>query len=78
MTLVHPNGYGSKLSNEGLNISFSPTPDYSGIAKAATGGKAWAGMASSVKDLEMMLPEAICAVQAGNSAILEVRLAGSW
>ncbi|KAH0593504.1 hypothetical protein MHUMG1_08642 [Metarhizium humberi] len=78
MTLVHPNGYGSKLSNEGLNISFSPTPDYSGIAKAATGGKAWAGMASSVKDLERMLPEAICAVQAGNSAILEVRLAGSW
>ncbi|RSL89270.1 hypothetical protein CEP52_014950 [Fusarium oligoseptatum] len=49
MSLVHPNGYGSKISNQDLNISFSPTPDYSGIGKAASGGKAWAGVWSKTK-----------------------------
>ncbi|KIM93426.1 hypothetical protein OIDMADRAFT_46229 [Oidiodendron maius Zn] len=78
LELVHPTGYGSKMSNEGLNISFSPTPDYSGIAKAAAGGNAWAGVASSVKDLAAMIPEAVENVQNGISAILEVRLHGSW
>jgi hypothetical protein len=66
------------MSNEGLNISFSPTPDYSGIAKAAAGGNAWAGVASSVKDLAAMIPEAVENAQNRISAILEVRLHGSW
>jgi hypothetical protein len=78
LTLVHPDGYGSKVSNEELNISFSPTPDYSGIAKSAAGGHAWAGVVRNSKDLTDMLPEAIKAVQSGISAILEVRLNGSW
>lgn len=78
MQLVHPTGYGSRISNEELNISFAPTPDFSGIAKAAAGGKAWAGVAESAKDIKTLLPEAIAAVQSGMSAILEVRLAGSW
>lgn len=34
LLLVHPEGEGSKVSNEELNISFAPTPDYGGIAKA--------------------------------------------
>ncbi|KAH8886565.1 thiamine pyrophosphate enzyme [Thozetella sp. PMI_491] len=78
LQLVHPTGYGSKVSNKELNISFDPTPDYSGIAKAAAGGKAWAGVAATVEDLDRMLPEAIEQVKGGISAILEVRLAGSW
>ncbi|KAH8800272.1 thiamine pyrophosphate enzyme [Xylogone sp. PMI_703] len=78
LELVHPTGYGSKISNKDLNISFEPTPDYSGIAKAAAGGKAWAGIASTVQDIKSMLPEAVRMVQNGVSAILEVRLAGSW
>ncbi|KAF2212800.1 hypothetical protein CERZMDRAFT_111828 [Cercospora zeae-maydis SCOH1-5] len=78
LQLVHPTGYGSKLSNEGLNISFDPTPDYSGIAKSAAGGQAFAAVISTVQELENTLPEAIKAVQGGISAILEVRLAGSW
>ncbi|KAJ9148469.1 Acetolactate synthase catalytic subunit [Pleurostoma richardsiae] len=78
LELVHPTGYGSKISNKELNISFDPTPDYSGIAKAAAGGNAWAGVAATVQDLTWMLPEAIEKVQSGISAILEVRLAGSW
>jgi hypothetical protein len=78
MQLVHPDGYGSKLSNEGLNISFSPTPDYSGIAKAGAGGNAFTAVISTAQDLETTLPEAIKAVQGGISAILEVRIAGHW
>ncbi|TPX13078.1 uncharacterized protein E0L32_006504 [Thyridium curvatum] len=78
MQLVHPNGYGAAISNEDLNISFAPTPDYSGIAKAAAGHEAWAGVAASVRDLDAMLGEAVKAVENGMSAILEVRLDGSW
>ncbi|WYZ41016.1 hypothetical protein EsH8_IV_001357 [Colletotrichum jinshuiense] len=78
LQLVHPDGYGAASTNEDLNISFSPTPDFSGIAKAAAGGKAWAGVASSVRDLDAMIPEAVKAVESGISAILEVRLSGSW
>ncbi|KAF7552065.1 hypothetical protein G7Z17_g4586 [Cylindrodendrum hubeiense] len=77
LTLVHPDGYGSKLSNEELNISFSPTPDFSGIGKAASGGSAWAGVVSTSDDLLRLLPEAIAKVQSGISAILEVRLKGA-
>lgn len=78
LQLVHPDGYGAASTNEGLNISFSPTPDFSGIAKAAAGGNAWAGVAASVRDLNVMIPEAVKAVEGGISAILEVRLSGSW
>ncbi|KAK0388021.1 hypothetical protein NLU13_4265 [Sarocladium strictum] len=78
LQLVHPSGYGAASTNEELNISFSPTPDFSGIAKAAAGGRAWAGVVSSAKELRDMLPEAVKAVEGGISAIMEVRLAGSW
>lgn len=74
--LVHPDGDGSKATNEELNISFAPTPDYAGIAKAASGGKCWAGSAGSVKELEKMLPEAIEAVKGGVSAVLDAQLDG--
>ena len=66
------------MSNEELNISFAPTPDYSGIAKSAAGGHAFAGIVRNARDLTDLLPEAIKAVQDGISAILEVRLDGSW
>lgn len=76
MELVHPKGEGSKVDNRALNISFAPTPDYSGIAKAASGGKAWAGYASSGKDLEKLLPEAVAAVKGGVNAVLDANLDG--
>ncbi|CZR69979.1 probable thiamine pyrophosphate-requiring enzymes [acetolactate synthase, pyruvate dehydrogenase (cytochrome), glyoxylate carboligase, phosphonopyruvate decarboxylase] [Phialocephala subalpina] len=75
LLLVHPDGLGSRASNEELNISFAPNPDYSTIAKAASGGKCWAGRASTVEELARKLPEAIDAVQSGISAILDARLA---
>lgn len=76
MLLVHPNGEGSKVSNEELNISFVPTPDYSGIAKAAAGGEIWAAHASTADDLAKLLPEAIKSVLSGTSAVLDAHLEG--
>ncbi|KAF2261322.1 acetolactate synthase [Lojkania enalia] len=76
MLLVHPNGEGSKVSNEELNISFAPTPDYSGIAKAAAGGDLWAAHASTAEELGRLLPEAIKTVLNGKTAVLDAHLEG--
>lgn len=76
MLLVHPDGEGSKVSNEELNISFAPTPDYSGIAKAASGGEIWAAHASTAEELGKLLPEAIQSVLNGRSAVLDAHLEG--
>jgi hypothetical protein len=67
---------GSKVDNKALNISFAPTPDYSGIAKAAAGGEAWAAHAGTVEELKKLLPEAVAAVKAGTVAILDAHLDG--
>ncbi|KAJ5960945.1 Thiamine pyrophosphate enzyme C-terminal TPP-binding [Penicillium vulpinum] len=77
MLLVHPEGDGSRATNEELNISFAPTPDYAGIAKAAAGGELWAGRASTVAELAQKLPEAIQSVMDGKAAVLEVQLDGT-
>ncbi|KAF2639529.1 thiamine diphosphate-binding protein [Massarina eburnea CBS 473.64] len=76
MLLVHPEGEGSKVSNEELNISFVPTPDYSGIAKAAAGGEIWAAHASTADELAKLLPEAIKSVLGGTTAVLDAHLEG--
>lgn len=77
LLLVHPDGEGSKVSNEELNISFDPTPDYAGIAKAAAGGELWAGRASTVGELAEKLPQAVQSVLSGKSAVLEAQLDGT-
>lgn len=77
MLLVHPDGHGSRATNEDLNISFAPTPDYAGIARAASGGEVWAGHAATVADLGSLLPEAITSVQDGKTAVLEAQLDGT-
>lgn len=74
---MHPDGAGSKATNEDLNISFAPTPDYAGIAHAASGGKAWAGHAGTAEELARVLPEAIRKVREdGVSAVLDAWLEG--
>ena len=74
LLLVHPDGEGSKIDNKALNISFEPTPDFAGIAKAASGGKCWAGTARNVGELQRLLKEAVDAVKSGRGAVLEVVL----
>lgn len=77
MLLVHPDGHGSRATNEELNISFAPTPDYAGIAKAAAGGELWAGRASTVAQLADQLPKAVESVVNGRAAVLEAQLDGT-
>ena len=74
MLLVHPHGEGSKVTNEELNISFDPTPNYAGIAKEAAAGHAWSGMARNVEELRALLPKAIEAVKGGMAAVLDAHV----
>lgn len=74
LLLVHPDGAGSKASNEELNISFAPSPHYADIAKAAAGGRLWAGRAETVKELEEMLAKAVESVTSGVGAVLDACL----
>ena len=73
---MHPDGAGSKATNEELNISFDPSPDYAGIAKAAAGGNLWAEHASTAKELDELLPKAIESVKNGIGAVLDAHLEG--
>jgi hypothetical protein len=74
--LVHPEGEGSKVSNEELNISFAPTPDYAGIAKAAAGGGLYAASADTVEELDKVLSEAVEQVLNGTPAVIDAHLDG--
>lgn len=75
LLLVHPNGLGSTATNEEINISFDPVPDYSGIAKAAAGGDIHAARVDKADDLEAVLQEAIAKVQGGQTAVVDVKVA---
>jgi hypothetical protein len=59
-----------------MNISFAPTPDYAGIAKAASGGKIWAGSAVTADELDKVLREAVEVVMGGTSAVVDAHLEG--
>ncbi|KAI0379615.1 thiamine diphosphate-binding protein [Hypomontagnella monticulosa] len=74
MLLVHPDGLGSKATNEEINISFDPVPDYSGIAKAAAGGDLFAAKVDKAGDLERVIKDAIKAVEGGQSAVLDCKV----
>ncbi|KAI9166474.1 Benzoylformate decarboxylase [Paramyrothecium foliicola] len=77
LLLVHPDGLGSKATNEEINISFDPSPDYAGIAKAAAGGDIHAARVEQAADLEDVLKEAIAAVQAGQTAVVDCKVAAN-
>ena len=75
LLLVHPDGEGSKATNEEINISFDPAPDYGGIAKAAADGHIHAERVDKVAELDAVLKKAIEAVQGGQTAVLDVKVA---
>lgn len=75
LLLVHPDGLGSKASNEDINIEFNPSPDYAGIAKAAAGGDLFAARVDNTADLDRVLKEAIAAVEGGQSAVVDCKVA---
>ncbi|KAK0717561.1 thiamine pyrophosphate enzyme [Lasiosphaeria miniovina] len=75
LELVHPTGLGSKATNEEINISFNPVPDYAGIAKAAAGGDLFAEKVEKAADLDDVLGRAIEAVQGGQTAVVDCKVA---
>lgn len=66
---------GANASNEEINISFEPAPDYAGIAKAAANGDLFAAKVEKTEELERVLKEAIEKVQGGQSAVLDIKVA---
>ena len=74
MLLVHPDGLGSTVSNRELNISFDPSPDYSGIARAASDGNIHAARVTDRAKLQSVLKEAIEIVQNGTSAVIDAHV----
>ncbi|CAK7230693.1 hypothetical protein SBRCBS47491_007673 [Sporothrix bragantina] len=75
LLLVHPDGLGSKATNEEINIEFSPSPDYSGIAKAAAAGDLFTARVDQASELEKVLKQAIESVQNGTSAVVDCKVA---
>jgi hypothetical protein len=75
--LVHPDGLGSKATNEEINISFTPVPDYSGIAKAAAGANLFAEKVAKAADLEDVLRRAVDSVLNGTTAVIDAMVTGS-
>ena len=71
LLLVHPDGVGSKATNEELNISFKPSPDYAGIAVAASGGRIWGKRVSEAAEVERVLGEAVERVKGGQGAVVD-------
>lgn len=74
LLLVHPDGLASTATNGELNISFTPTPDYAGIAKAAAGGNCFAERVSKADEVESVIGKAIEAVMSGVSAVVDCRV----
>jgi thiamine pyrophosphate-dependent acetolactate synthase large subunit-like protein len=67
---------GSKVDNKEINISFEPTPDYAGLAKAAAGGDLYAARADTVEELDKVLQEAVESVKNGTSAVIDAHIDG--
>jgi thiamine pyrophosphate-dependent acetolactate synthase large subunit-like protein len=74
LQLLHPEGEGAKVSNEELNISFHPTPDYAGIARAAGAGEVHAFKVTEASELESVLRDAVEKVKAGTTAVVDARV----
>ncbi|KAJ8583334.1 thiamine diphosphate-binding protein [Rhizopogon salebrosus TDB-379] len=70
---VHPEGHGSKATGSQLSVGFGPdTPDYVGIAVAATGGWAWGKRVAVGDPLEETMAEAVrIVVEERRCAIVE-------
>ncbi|KAF2424241.1 putative thiamine pyrophosphate enzyme [Tothia fuscella] len=74
--LVHQNGMAAANDRKYLNMSFEPSPDYAGIAAAA--GGAWGAKVIEIDQVKSTLKQAIDKVQAGQSAVVEVRIPPMW
>ncbi|KAM6476682.1 thiamine pyrophosphate enzyme, N-terminal TPP binding domain-containing protein [Trichoderma sp. SZMC 28011] len=72
--LIHPDGVAAQATNEEMNISFSPSPDYAGIAAAAGAGDIHALKATKASELESILRDAVAKVKAGKTAVVDCKV----
>jgi thiamine pyrophosphate-dependent acetolactate synthase large subunit-like protein len=72
--LIRPNGEAAQATNEELNISFNPSPDYAGIAAAAGAGDIHALKATNANHLEDILRDAVANVKAGKTTVVDCRV----
>jgi thiamine pyrophosphate-dependent acetolactate synthase large subunit-like protein len=63
-----------KASNEEINISFNPPPDYAGIAAAAGAGEIHALRVTKAEDLESVLRDAVSKVEAGQTTVVDCKV----
>ena len=75
LLLVHPDGLGSKSTNDEINIAFNPSPDYGGIAKAAAYGELFTARVDQASELDGILQQAIESVRNGISAVIDCKVA---
>ncbi|TVY20116.1 Benzoylformate decarboxylase [Lachnellula arida] len=78
---VHPDGLGATATNQQMHISFNPSPDYGGIAKAAAGAKfgtsnsdLFVGKATTATSFNDLLIQGVQAVLDGRGALVEAVL----
>ena len=76
--LVHPNGEAAKASDEDMHISFTPSPDYAGIAAAASAGGVHALRVEEASQLEAVLADAVAKVQAGDTTVVDCRVVSGF
>lgn len=67
---VHPSGYASEADD--LDLSFSPAPDYGGIAAAAGGAATF--MIDADSDVDAVLRQAFAMLAQDRSVVVEARL----
>lgn len=72
--LIHPDGVAAQATNEEMNISFSPSPDYAGIAAAAGAGDIHALKVTKAGELEGVLRDAVAKVKAGRTAVVDCKV----
>lgn len=69
--LIHPDGVAAEATNEEMNISFNPPPNYAGIAAAAGAGDIFALRATKADGLEAVLRDAVAKVEAGQTTVVD-------
>lgn len=70
---MYPDGLNKGATDDELNISFEPSPNYSKLAEAAAAEAGWLkGMrGKTVKQMRAQLVEALEHVQSGRGAVVE-------
>ncbi|KAM0250026.1 hypothetical protein ACHAQJ_008795 [Trichoderma viride] len=72
--LIHPDGAAAEATNEEMNISFAPSPDYAGIAAAAGAGDICALKVTKADELEVTLRDAVAKVKAGQTTVVDCKV----